>query len=178
MRSASCMAGSYPRPPREKLPAVRVVLQRVSEASVLVDGAVTGEIGPGLLALVGVAAGDDEETARRLAAKTVALRVFPRGDRGFDATVAEAGGGVLCVSQFTLLGDVRRGNRPSWSGAAEPGAAAPLVEAYAAAVAAAGVPVAHGVFGAHMEVRLVNDGPVTLVLDSAELARSRRGSAD
>lgn len=157
---------------------MRVVLQRVSEASVLVDGAVTGEIATGLLALVGVADGDDEAAARRLAAKTVALRLFPRGDRGFDATVGEAGGAVLCVSQFTLLGDVRRGNRPSWSGAAAPDAAAPLVAAYAAAVADAGVPVAQGVFGAHMEVRLVNDGPVTLVLDSAHLAGSRRGSAD
>lgn len=157
---------------------MRVVLQRVSGASVLVDGAVVGEIGTGLLALVGVAAGDDADAARRLAAKTVALRLFPRGERGFDATVAEAGGAVLCVSQFTLLGDVRRGNRPSWSGAAPPGDAAPLVDAYAAAVAAAGVPVAHGVFGAHMEVRLVNDGPVTMVLDSTDMARSRRGSAD
>jgi len=157
---------------------VRIVLQRVTQASVAVDGAVVGEIGRGLLALVGVAGGDDDATARRLAAKTAALRLFPRGDRGFDATVAEAGGGVLCVSQFTLLGDVRRGNRPSWSGAAAPELAAPLVDAYAAELEALGVPVAHGRFGAHMEVRLVNDGPVTLVLDSDDLARSRRPSTD
>ncbi len=157
---------------------MRIVLQRVTQASVAVDGAVVGEIGRGLLALVGVAGGDDDATARRLAAKTAALRLFPRGDRGFDATVAEAGGGVLCVSQFTLLGDVRRGNRPSWSGAAAPELAAPLVDAYAAELEALGVPVAHGRFGAHMEVRLVNDGPVTLVLDSDDLARSRRPSTD
>jgi D-tyrosyl-tRNA(Tyr) deacylase len=156
---------------------VRVVLQRVSEASVLVDGAVVGEIGTGLLALVGVADGDDAATAGRLAGKTAALRLFPRGDRAFDATVGEARGGVLCVSQFTLLGDVRRGNRPSWSGAAAPDLAAPLVDAYAAELEALGVPVAHGRFGAHMTVRLVNDGPVTIVLDSEELGRSRRASA-
>lgn len=157
---------------------MRIVLQRVTEASVRVDGAVVGEITGGLLALVGVADGDDQATARRLAAKTAALRLFPRGERGFDATVAEAGGGVLCVSQFTLLGDVRRGNRPSWSGAAPPDLAAPLVDVYAAELEALGVPVAHGRFGAHMEVRLLNDGPVTLVLDSDELARSRRPAAD
>ncbi len=157
---------------------MRIVLQRVTEASVAVDGAVVGRIGRGLLALVGVAGDDDDATARRLAAKTAALRLFPRGDRGFDATVSEAGGAVLCVSQFTLLGDVRRGNRPSWSGAAAPEHAAPLVDAYAAELEALGVPVAHGRFGAHMEVRLLNDGPVTLVLDSDELARSRRPSAD
>ncbi len=155
-----------------------MVLQRVSGASVLVDGAVVGEIGMGLLALVGVAAGDDAATAERLAAKTATLRVFPRGDRAFDATVAEAGGSVLCVSQFTLLADVRRGNRPSWAAAAAAEVAAPLVDAYAAAVAAHGIAVSNGRFGAHMEVRLVNDGPVTIVLDSEELARSRRPSAD
>jgi D-tyrosyl-tRNA(Tyr) deacylase len=145
---------------------MRVVLQRVDGASVEVDGEVAGRIGTGLLALVGVARGDTGEDAARLAAKTVALRVFPAGDRPFDRSVADAGGAVLVVSQFTLLADLRRGNRPSWSGAAAPGEAAPLVEAYAAAVAAHGVPVARGVFGAHMRVSLTNDGPVTLVLDS------------
>lgn len=154
---------------------MRVVLQRVLEARVTVSGEVVGEVGPGLLALVGVAHGDGPGDAARLGAKTLSLRLFPDDDRPFDRTVAQSGGAVLVVSQFTLLGDVRRGNRPSWSAAAAPEAAAPLVEAYAQAVAAGGVPVAGGRFGAHMEVALVNDGPVTLVLDSADRAVPRRG---
>jgi D-tyrosyl-tRNA(Tyr) deacylase len=155
--------------------AVRVVLQRVDGAAVEVGGRETAAIGPGLLALVGVAAGDAAADAVRLAAKTVALRLFGRGDRPFDVSVADAGGAVLVVSQFTLLGDVRRGNRPSWAAAAAPAEAAPLVDAYADAVAAHGVPVARGVFGAHMRVALTNDGPVTLVLDSEALRGPRRG---
>jgi D-aminoacyl-tRNA deacylase len=146
---------------------VRVVLQRVAEARVEVAGEVVGAIGGGLLALVGVARGDGRADAAHLARKTLALRLFPAGDRPFDVPVTEAGGAVLVVSQFTLLGDARRGNRPSWSAAATPAEAAPLVEAYAEAVAAGGVPVARGRFGAHMRVSLVNDGPVTLLLESA-----------
>ncbi|HWH15956.1 MAG TPA: D-aminoacyl-tRNA deacylase [Miltoncostaeaceae bacterium] len=145
---------------------MRVVLQRVDGARVEVDGEVVGQIGDGLLALVGVARGDGPEEAARLARKTLALRLFPVGDRPFEVSVADAGGGVLVVSQFTLLGDARRGNRPSWAAAAPPAEAAPLVDAYAAALAAGGVPVARGRFGAHMRVGLVNDGPVTLVLDA------------
>jgi len=149
------------------VPAVRVVLQRVAEARVEVQGEVVGAIGAGLLALVGVARGDVPADAVRLARKTLGLRLFPAGDRAFEVPVSGAGGAVLVVSQFTLLGDARRGNRPSWAAAAPPEDAAPLVEAYADALAAAGVAVARGRFGAHMRVSLVNDGPVTLLLDSA-----------
>jgi D-aminoacyl-tRNA deacylase len=154
---------------------VRVVLQRVTEARVVVDGRAVGAVGTGLLALVGVAVGDDPVDARWLADKTAALRVFPDrdGDRPFHEDVLAAGGGVLVVSQFTLLGDVRRGNRPSWTAAARPEAAEPLVAAYAGRLVDLGVPVAHGRFGARMEVSLVNDGPVTLILDSADRGRPR-----
>lgn len=152
---------------------MRIVLQRVTAAHVTVDGAVTGRIGTGLVALVGIAAGDTAADAERLAAKTAALRIFPGEVAPFDRDIRQVGGAVLCVSQFTLLGDVRRGNRPSWIAAARPEVAAPLVAAYADAVAAHGVPVEHGVFGAHMDVALVNDGPVTLILDSADSARPR-----
>lgn len=155
-------------------PGMRVVLQRVRWARVEVDGREVAAIGAGLLALVGVADGDDEADARRLADKTVRLRLFAGDGRPFDRALTEVpGAGLLCVSQFTLLADVRRGNRPSWSRAAAPGLAAPLVEAYAGAVAGHGVPVADGVFGAAMAVSLENDGPVTLVLDSRELSRPR-----
>lgn len=153
---------------------MRVVLQRVSRAAVAVDGVEVAAIGPGLLALVGVARGDDAAAAARLAGKVARLRLFP-GEREFERAVGEAGGEVLCVSQFTLHADVRRGNRPSWSAAAPPEQAAPLVDAFADALAAEGVPVRRGVFGAMMEVGLVNDGPVTILLDSADLARPRTG---
>jgi D-aminoacyl-tRNA deacylase len=161
--------------PRPYDPAMRVVLQRVRWARVEVAGRPVGAIDAGLLALVGVAEGDDGEDARRLADKTVRLRLFAGDGRPFDRALTEVpGAGLLCVSQFTLLADVRRGNRPSWSRAAGPDLAAPLVEAYAGAVAGHGVPVATGVFGAEMAVSLENDGPVTLVLDSGELSGPRR----
>lgn len=154
---------------------MRVVLQRVRWARVEVEGAVVGEIAAGLLALVGVADGDDAAEARRLADKTVRLRLFAAGDRPFDLPLtAVDGAALLCVSQFTLLADVRRGNRPSWSRAARPGDAEGLVEAYATAVEAHGVPVARGRFGATMAVTLENDGPVTIVLDGDDLTGSRR----
>jgi D-aminoacyl-tRNA deacylase len=153
---------------------VRVVLQRVAWARVEVGGEVVGEIARGLVALVGVAADDDAEDALRLARKTVRLRILAGDERPFDRSLLDVpGASLLCVSQFTLLADVRRGNRPSWSGAAPPEAAEPLVEAYAAAVAQEGVPVERGRFGAVMAVSLENDGPVTLVLDSAALAAPR-----
>jgi D-aminoacyl-tRNA deacylase len=156
---------------------VRVVLQRVAWARVEVGGEVVGEVGRGLLALVGVAAADDAEDALRLARKTVRLRILAGDERPFDRSLVDVpGASLLCVSQFTLLADVSRGNRPSWSGAAPPEAAEPLVEAYAAAVAREGVPVERGRFGAAMSVSLENDGPVTLVLDSAAPA-ARRASA-
>ena len=157
-------------------PPVRVVLQRVSWARVEVEGEVVGEIGPGLLALVGVAGGDTDAEARRLADKTARMRILSGEERPFDRALVDVpGAALLCVSQFTLLADLRRGNRPGWSRAARPGDAEPLVEAYAEAVAAHGVPVEHGRFGAHMAVSLENDGPVTIVLDTDDLAGPRSG---
>lgn len=145
---------------------MRIVLQRVTRASVTVDGEVVGAIGPGVLLLVGVAAGDDIATATAMGVKVARLRIFPNGERGFDRSLVEVGGEALVVSQFTLMGDVRRGNRPSWVRAAAPADAAPVVDAVAMALAGAGVPVQTGRFGADMDVELVNDGPVTLLMDS------------
>lgn len=152
---------------RDYDPAVRVVLQRVRWATVDVGGERIASIGPGLLALVGIAAGDGPDDVRRLADKTVRLRILAGPERPFDLGLRDVPGAeLLCVSQFTLLGDVRRGNRPSWAGAAPPEVAAPLVDAYADAVEAHGVPVSRGRFAATMAVALENDGPVTIVLDS------------
>jgi D-aminoacyl-tRNA deacylase len=154
---------------------VRVVLQRVAWARVEVGGREVSAIGPGLLALVGVAEGDTRERAVRLAAKTARLRLFARAGAPFDAAVGDdPAREVLCVSQFTLLGNVRRGNRPSWAAAAPPEDAEPLVGAYADGLRAEGVTVRTGRFGADMAVSLLNDGPVTLVLDSDELESPRR----
>lgn len=145
---------------------MRIVLQRVTRASVAVGGEVVGAIGPGVLLLVGVDEGDDATTAAAMAAKVARLRIFPEGERGFHRSLVDVGGAALVVSQFTLLGDVRRGNRPSWARAAAPAHAAPLVDAVAAGLVDAGVPVATGRFGADMAVELVNDGPVTLLIES------------
>lgn len=144
---------------------MRIVLQRVTRASVSVDGEPVARIARGYLLLVGVEHGDDAGVATRMASKVAALRLFPGdGGRGFDRSIVDVGGEALVVSQFTLMGDVRRGNRPSWAAAAPPEQAAPVVDAFGRALAAAGVPVGTGVFGAMMEVDLANDGPVTLVL--------------
>jgi len=145
---------------------VRALVQRVSEARVRIDGAVVGEIGLGLCVLVGVTHGDDEATAGRLADKVWNLRVFPDGEASMQRSLADTGGGALVVSQFTLYGDTRRGRRPSWTAAAPPEVAEPLVDAFTAALAALGAPVASGRFGAHMAVEIVNDGPVTLLLEA------------
>ncbi len=154
---------------------MRIVLQRVSSASVATAGREVARIGRGLLLLVGVEHGDDASVAERMGRKAAALRLFPgEGDREFDRSVIDAGAEALVVSQFTLMGDVRRGNRPSFAAAARPGDAEPLVQQFADALRAAGVPVGTGVFGATMDVALVNDGPVTLVLDSGALAGPRR----
>ena len=153
---------------------MRVVLQRVSRAAVRVDGETVGEIGPGLLALVGVAAGDDAATIDRVAAKVVGLRIFSDSEGRFNESVADVGGAVLVVSQFTLISDVRKGRRPSFTAAARPELAEPLVARFAQQLEQSGVPVAQGVFGAMMQVELVNDGPFTVVIDSDELDRPRR----
>jgi len=153
---------------------MRLVLQRVTSAAVRVEGETVGAIGRGLLVLAGVREGDDAETARRLAAKTAALRIFPDDEGRFNRSLLETGGEALVVSQFTLYADVRKGRRPSFTDAARPEVAEPLVEAYAQALEALGVRVARGRFGAKMAVELVNDGPVTVVIDSAELERPRR----
>jgi len=145
---------------------MRVLLQRVSEASVSIDGREVGAVGRGFLALVGVAPADRSEAATRLAAKVARLRVFD-DERGLmNLALGDVGGAVLAVSQFTLYADTRKGNRPSFTGAAPPALGEELYELFVAALRAEGVPVATGVFGAHMSVALVNDGPVTLMLEA------------
>jgi D-tyrosyl-tRNA(Tyr) deacylase len=150
-------------------PAMRAVVQRVSRAEVRVEGAIAGSVGRGLLVLLGVAAGDGEEEARFLAGKVAGLRVFDDSAGKMNLSVAEVGGGVLVVSQFTLLADVRKGNRPSFGGAAPPEDAKALYQRFCALLREKGLEVAAGVFRAHMEVELVNDGPVTILLDSGRL---------
>lgn len=144
---------------------MRAVVQRVSRAAVRVDGATVGEIEQGLLVLVGVARGDGSEQAQRLAAKVARLRIFEDEEGKFARSVLDSGGAVLAVSQFTLIADTAQGNRPSFSGAAPGPEAAVLYEAFCAALGTAGLRVERGSFGARMEVELVNDGPVTIVLD-------------
>lgn len=146
---------------------MRLVVQRVSRASVRVDGEVRGAIGAGVLLLLGIERGDDAAAAERLAGKVARLRVFPDEAGRFDRSLLDTGGGALVVSQFTLLADTGKGNRPSFTAAARPEEAEPLVERFSAALRSLGVPVETGVFGARMEVELVNDGPVTVVLESA-----------
>lgn len=147
---------------------MRAVVQRVSEASVRVDGGVVGEIGTGLLVLVGVAPGDGAADGEALAAKLVGLRIFPDDEGRMNRSVVDVGGSVLVVSQFTLLADTSRGRRPSFIGAAPPEEAEPEVRRLAQMIGDRGVACPTGTFGAMMEVRLVNDGPVTLVLDVAD----------
>jgi D-tyrosyl-tRNA(Tyr) deacylase len=144
---------------------MRAVCQRVSRARVTAGGEVAGAIGPGLCVLLGVAAGDGDAEAARLAAKVARLRIFAGAEGRFDRSLLDEGGAALVVSQFTLIADTAKGNRPSFSGAAEPERAEALYERFCEALRAEGVPVETGVFGARMEVELVNDGPVTIVLD-------------
>ena len=144
---------------------MRAVVQRVSRAAVRVGGETVGACGPGLLVLLGARHGDTSETAVRLAAKIARLRIFPDDAGRFDRSLLDTGGEALVVSQFTLLADTGKGNRPSFTDAAPPETAEPLVGRFVDALRAGGVPVQTGVFGAHMEVELVNDGPVTIVLD-------------
>jgi D-aminoacyl-tRNA deacylase len=145
---------------------MRAVLQRVSEASVRVEGRVTGSIGPGLLVLLGVARGDTEADVPSLADKILNLRIFADAAGQMNLSVRDTGGSVLVVSQFTLLGDCRRGRRPSFVEAAPPDEANRLYRAFVEALGAAGIVVQEGVFRAHMQVHLVNEGPVTFVLDT------------
>ena len=144
---------------------MRAVIQRVSRAEVTVDGAVVGACGLGLLVLLGVATVDGPEEADRLAVKVSRLRIFENADGKFDWSLVDIGGEALVVSQFTLIADTTKGNRPGFSGAARSEQAQPLFERFCATLAAQGCPVANGVFGARMSVELVNDGPVTIVLD-------------
>jgi len=153
---------------------MKALLQRVSEASVAEGDRVLGAIGPGLLVLLGVEAGDDAAGADLLARKIAALRIFEDAAGKMNRSLLEVGGGALVVSQFTLAADLRRGNRPGFSGAAPPEVAEPLYEDFCARLRERGVPVATGRFAARMAVRLINDGPVTIWLDSALLRAAVR----
>jgi D-tyrosyl-tRNA(Tyr) deacylase len=152
---------------------VRIVLQRVSAANVVVNDAVVGKIKRGLLALVGVGHEDTEEDARWLAAKTAELRIFPDEQDKMNRSLIDIGGSVLVISQFTLLGDCRKGRRPAFTDAGPPELAKQLYLRYAELVAEHGVHVERGIFAADMKVSLVNDGPVTMVIDRAGSSGSR-----
>ena len=145
---------------------MRALVQRVTEARVRVGGDVIGEIGPGLCVLVGVTHGDTEAVARKLAEKVWHLRVFDDADGVMNAPLGAVGGAALVVSQFTLYGDTRCGRRPSWAPAAPPEQAEGFVDAFAQALRDLGAPVATGKFAARMQVELVNDGPVTLLIEA------------
>jgi D-aminoacyl-tRNA deacylase len=147
---------------------MRAVVQRVREASVAVDGEIVGKCGLGLAILLGIAQDDDEGAADRMAAKIARLRVFENDEGRFDRSLLDVGGEALAVSQFTLIADSKRqkGTRPDFSKAARPEVAEPLYEHFCDALRALGVPVQTGVFGARMQLALVNDGPVTIVLDT------------
>jgi D-tyrosyl-tRNA(Tyr) deacylase len=149
---------------------MRAVIQRVSSAQVTVNGEVVGRIGRGFLVLLGVTAADGEAEARLLARKIVGLRVFEDGDGKMNLALADVGGAVLAVSQFTLYADVRKGRRPSFIAAARPEQAEPLYRRFCDLLAAEGLAVQQGVFQAEMQVTLVNDGPVTIWMDTAELS--------
>ena len=145
---------------------MRAVVQRVREASVTIAGAQTAAIGAGVLALIGVAEGDTDADADGLAAKIAGLRIFDDAAGAMNLALADVGGSALVVSQFTLLGDARKGRRPSFIGAARGASAQALYERVAGGIAATGIPVATGQFGADMAVALVNDGPVTILIDT------------
>lgn len=150
---------------------MRAVVQRVTEASVTVAGRLVAHIGPGFVVLLGVTHADTGEEARYLARKIAGLRVFEDAAGKMNLALADVAGSVLVVSQFTLYGDARRGRRPGFTDAAPPDVAAPLVAAFADALREQGLPVGEGQFQSHMQVSLVNDGPVTMILDTAEMMR-------
>ena len=145
---------------------MRAVVQRVREARVTVDGEARGAIGTGLCVLLGAAEGDDEAVADRLAQRVARLRIFENAEGKFDLNVLDTGGAALVVSQFTLIADTAKGNRPSFAAAARPEQAESLYERFCAALRAEGVAVETGVFGARMTVEIANDGPVTIVVDA------------
>ena len=145
---------------------MRAVVQRVREATVTVGGDAVARVGPGLLVFLGVAADDTEHVAERLATKVAGLRIFENEAGRFDRSVVDTGGAALVVSQFTLIADTRKGNRPSFTDAADPELAERLYVRFGEALRTSGVPVETGAFGARMDVSLVNDGPVTIVLDA------------
>lgn len=145
---------------------MRAVVQRVSEASVTVDEEIVGQIGPGLMVLVGIVTDDTAADVDLIAGRLAGLRIFEDDDGKMNRSVADTGGGILLVSQFTLAGDARKGRRPSFVAAARPEVAEPLYERLVAAIEGQGVAVQTGRFRTHMQVALVNDGPVTILLDS------------
>jgi D-tyrosyl-tRNA(Tyr) deacylase len=147
---------------------MKACVQRVSRAKVTIAGEVCGEIGKGMLVLLGVAAGDDESDARQLAEKIAGLRIFEDRQEKMNLSLGDIDGAMLVVSQFTLLGDCRKGRRPSFDSAAGPAPAEKLYEQFVAFVKAQGLRVATGRFRQHMEVELINDGPVTLLLDTRQ----------
>ena len=146
---------------------MRLLLQRVTRASVTVEGEVVGRIGPGLMVLVGVGHDDDEARADALAGRVADLRIFRDAEGKTNLSLIDVGGSALVISQFTLYGDTRKGRRPSFLDAAPPALGEALYERFADALAGRGVPVERGIFGAEMEVELINDGPMTIWLDSA-----------
>lgn len=154
---------------------MRALIQRVTSASVWIDAAAVGSIGPGLVVLLGVAQGDDETDARYVAEKVVNLRIFADEQGRFSKSALDVAGELLVVSQFTLYADTRRGRRPDFTRAAGPEAAKRLYEATVAMFRETGLAVATGEFQAYMQVRLENDGPVTILVDSADRGRPRRG---
>jgi D-tyrosyl-tRNA(Tyr) deacylase len=154
--------------------AMKACVQRVSRAEVKVEGQICGEIGPGMLVLLGVAADDSPAEARQLAEKIAGLRIFEDRQDKMNLALDDVAGAMLVVSQFTLLADCRKGRRPSFTGAAEPETAERLYEVFVQTVRERGIPVETGRFRTHMEVSLVNDGPVTLLFDSRELPQSNQ----
>ncbi len=145
---------------------MRAIVQRVTEASVTVDSTVVGAIGSGLMVLVGMGDGDTDDDLQYIVSKVLGLRIFPDDDGRMNLSVVDAGGELLLVSQFTLYGDVRKGRRPAFTTALHPSLAEPMFEDLVRAFASTGIRVQTGVFGADMDVRLLNQGPVTILLDS------------
>lgn len=166
----SAWTGRGSQTPTRTVENMRAVVQRVTRAQVSVDGELCGQIGKGMLVLLGIAADDTPAEAEKLARKIAGLRIFEDAQQKMNLSLSDVGGQMLVVSQFTLLGDCRKGRRPSFTDAAGPELAESLYQVFVNAVAGQGIPVATGQFRAYMQVELVNDGPVTLILDSRLLS--------